>query len=265
MFPSLGFDEFYGASTLGIEKEAGTLSGYQGFYKDINMIIQMFKYTDTTKPFFNYFISLSGHGVYKFTRPDLQDNIKILNNSNKYHNYPHEAKSYLAAQMLLDQALAKLLDQLEINDLLDDTVICLFSDHYPYGLSEEKTIELLLDNEYEYSKYHVPFIIYNPQIQPMQINKLTSTFDIYPTLANMFGFDITNSYTIGNDVFSDNESFVFFKDGSILTDNLYYDSSFDHIIFLSDDTDTTKLNMLKEKINDIKTYGQDIIRANLLY
>ena len=81
----------------------------------------------------------------------------------------------------------------------------------------------------------------------------------------MFGFDITNSYTIGNDVFSDNESFVFFKDGSILTDNLYYDSSFDHIIFLSDDTDTTKLNMLKEKINDIKTYGQDIIRANLLY
>ena len=265
MFPSLGFDEFYGASALGIEKEAGTLSGYQGFYKDINMIIQMFKYTDTTKPFFNYFISLSGHGVYKFTRPDLQDNIKILNNSNKYHNYPHEAKSYLAAQMLLDQALAKLLDQLEINDLLDDTVICLFSDHYPYGLSEEKTIELLLDNEYEYSKYHVPFIIYNPQIQPMQINKLTSTFDIYPTLANMFGFDITNSYTIGNDVFSDNESFVFFKDGSILTDNLYYDSSFDHIIFLSDDTDTTKLNMLKEKINDIKTYGQDIIRANLLY
>ena len=81
----------------------------------------------------------------------------------------------------------------------------------------------------------------------------------------MFGFDITNSYTIGNDVFSDNESFVFFKDGSILTDNLYYDSSLDHIIFLSDDTDTTKLNMLKEKITDIKTYGQDIIRANLLY
>ena len=81
----------------------------------------------------------------------------------------------------------------------------------------------------------------------------------------MFGFDITNSYTIGNDVFSDNESFVFFKDGSILTDNLYYDSSLDHIIFLSDDSDTTKLNMLKEKINDIKTYGQDIIRANLLY
>ena len=51
----------------------------------------------------------------------------------------------------------------------------------------------------------------------------------------------------------------------IVLNNLYYDSSLDHIIFLSDDTDTTKLNMLKEKINDIKTYGQDIIRANLLY
>lgn len=265
MLPSLGFDNYYGASALNIEKEAGTLSGYQGFYKDINMIIQILKHTDTTKPFYDFFISLSGHSVYKYDRPDLKDNIDILNHSPKYSNYPHEAKSYLAAQMHLDQALAKLLDELETNKLLEDTVICLFSDHYPYGLSDEKTIQLLLDNDYEYSKYHVPFIIYNVEQKPKQIDKLTSTFDIYPTLANMFNFDISKSYTIGNDVFSDNESYIFFKDNSILTNDLYYSNSLDQVITLAKDADTSKLEEIKSKVTNIKKYAQDIIRANILY
>ena len=50
---------------------------------------------------------------------------------------------YLATQIELDRALELLITELEKNNILDDTVIVLLADHYPYGLEVDEINELL--------------------------------------------------------------------------------------------------------------------------
>ena len=52
-------------------------------------------------------------------------------------NYSIEMRRYLSKLKVLDEAFGVLIEGLEKRDLLDDTVIVIFGDHYPYGLSDE--------------------------------------------------------------------------------------------------------------------------------
>ncbi len=45
--------------------------------------------------------------------------------------------AYYAAQKTLDSALSAVLENLSNRGLLEDTVIIIFGDHYPYGLSDD--------------------------------------------------------------------------------------------------------------------------------
>ena len=56
--------------------------------------------------------------------------------------YSEETRCYLACQMELELAMESLLRQLEEAGKLDDTVIVLSADHYPYGLTDEQYSEL---------------------------------------------------------------------------------------------------------------------------
>ena len=57
--------------------------------------------------------------------------------------YSDAVKCYLACQMELELAMESLLSQLEAAGKLEDTVIVLSADHYPYGLTDEEYSELL--------------------------------------------------------------------------------------------------------------------------
>ena len=55
--------------------------------------------------------------------------------------YSDTVKCYLACQMELELALESLMDQLEQAGKLENTVIVLSADHYPYGLTDEEYSE----------------------------------------------------------------------------------------------------------------------------
>ena len=57
--------------------------------------------------------------------------------------YSEAVKCYLASQIELELAMESLISQLEEAGKLDDTVIVLSADHYPYGLTDEEYSELL--------------------------------------------------------------------------------------------------------------------------
>lgn len=153
-------------------------------------------------PFFDYVITYSAHctsGGINYSHADhaLQIYPEYLN---KYES--EEMDSISAKARLTDDMFAGLLERLEEDGLLEDTVIIGFTDHYDYTISDQEYLKELsgCDNVYELSK--TPFFIWAEGIQPQTISKVVNTTDIYPTICNLFGLD-HHGYCIGNDMFDD--------------------------------------------------------------
>lgn len=266
MYDALGINNFYGARELELEVDKNDLTGLNGFYEDKCLLEDMFEVTDTSQPFYNLILSLSGHSSYRVTRPDIQEKLALLETMPEYSSYPEEAKCYIAAQMLFDDAIGYLLEKLDEKGILEDTVICLFSDHYPYGMADEAAMKMIVDDSTPYSENKVISLIYNSSIEAQTINETTCTFDLYPTLANMFGLDISEAYTVGSDIFSDSERFVLFGNGDVLNDDYYYSSS-DDMIYKRDMTPADDVDdAFKQDMEDAKNileHAQDVLRGDL--
>lgn len=258
---SLGFTTFYDYEKL-------SLNFWDGYYKGTNWILDkdmfssMMDHTDTSKPFYNFAISVTGHMPYVEMRVELQDNLEIINKT-KYSNLDSESKCYLAAQMNFDQGIEELLKQLEEKGVLENTVIAIYGDHYPYGIEGENGKNEIIKYT-DYQKYHVPFLIYDGsgKYGNEQINTLGCTFDIYPTICNLFNLDYDGAYTVGSDLFGDNERRVLFMDHSVLTEDFYYDSSTSEYIITSENYDSEKATMIMQDSEDIYDYGQKILMSD---
>ncbi|MEG0404487.1 MAG: LTA synthase family protein, partial [Anaerorhabdus sp.] len=212
-------------------------------------------------PFFDFVISVSGHIPYIRGRYELADDlwetIKIYGEVGE--TYSEEALCYLGAQRTLESGLTELISDLERDGLLEDTVIALYGDHYPYGLTKDAINELFgsdIGNEI----YKTPFIIWSPEIEHKEVTDITSTFDIYPTLANLFGLDIDGQMVIGRDALSDEKGFVLFQDYSWMTDKGYYDAT--KQVFSNSNLSEEEVELINDKVFNLIMVGQNIIRED---
>ena len=173
------------------------------------------------EPFHVYYLTVSGHMYY-----DFSDNAMALKHEADVADLPlsEGARAYIACNMELDAALAALLDALDEAGVLENTVIALSGDHYPYALSEEELEELHggpFDDPLEL--YHSTFILWSGDMaEPVRVTKSCSSLDIMPTLANLFGLPYDSRLVMGRDVFSDAEPLVIFSDRSFITDRGRY-------------------------------------------
>lgn len=121
-----------------------------------------------------------------------------------------------------DRMVGLLMEELKEHELLENTVIVAFADHYLYTLND-KTI---LENNGKITENnlinHTPFFIWSADLQPETIDKVNSQIDILPTVLNLFGIEHEEQHHIGCDIFSRNYSgYVFFSDYSWYDGNLY--------------------------------------------
>ena len=130
----------------------------------------------------------------------------------------------------------------------------------------EEAINYLLKDEESIEVYKVPLIIYNSEVEGRIDNTICSTFDLYPTIANLFNLDTSDYYKTGYDIFTDSiDRFVLFEDGSLLSEYIYYDSSSNTITGLNgidDDTALIFYNKIAPKAQDLLKYSQDILRSD---
>ena len=135
------------------------------------------------------------------------------------------SSAYLATQIELDRALELLINKLEENNKLDDTIIVLTADHYPYALSLEEINELSdyeRDNLFEIN--HNSLIIWNSKLNRKEIDKVGMSIDVLPTVYNLFGIDYDSRIFAGSDLFSDSEGLVILGNRSWITDKGRYNS-----------------------------------------
>jgi len=141
--------------------------------------------------------------------------------------YSDKVKAYIAAQIELDRALELLIEKLEENNKLDDTVIALVGDHYPYYLSIDEINEVASykkDAVVEINKSN--FILWNNKTKKTEIDKVASQIDVLPTLYNIFGIDYDSRLIIGKDIFSTEDGLAIFNDRSWVSDyGTYFASS----------------------------------------
>ena len=173
--------------------------------------------------------------------------LHLLNNS-KYDNYDIRLKRYMSKLKVLDEGLGVLLNGLKEQNKLDNTVIVLYGDHYPYGLSNNTlSAALPYSIEEKYEAERVPFVIWSNDIEGTTFSQYTSYINILPTLANLFNLDYDSRYYVGDDLFSKTyQSITIFADSSWKNEYAFYDAS------------TSSINYYKKEMYSI----EELIKIN---
>ena len=179
-------------------------------------------YLNDDKPFMTYYMTVSGHLNYNFSG----NNMASRNKSKvKKLNYKDSIKAYYATQIEFDKAMEELLNELQESGKLDDTLIVIAPDHYPYGLTTKDMNTVSgIDRTDKFENYHTSLIMYNPKIENKVVDKVISGIDILPTIYNLFGIDYDSRLLMGRDIFSNTEHIVILWDRSFITSKGKYNS-----------------------------------------
>lgn len=200
---------------------------------DLEMIAGTLPTYIDQQPFNVYYMSVSGHSGYTRT-----GNAMTAKNWEKVKDlaYSDQVKGYLAANLELENALAHLVNELENKGIADDTVICISTDHFPYGLDQNGKLGNMpyLSELYGYNvtnyieRDHSRLILWSgclEKMDPIIVDSPTFGLDIVPTLSNLFGTEFDSRLLPGRDVLSDAPALVFNMNYDWKTDlGTYYSS-----------------------------------------
>lgn len=195
--------------------------------------------------FLVYYMTVSGHLGY--TR---EDNYLSDKNWNLVEDLPYSyrAKCYLAAQIELDRAVEQLIKDLKNAGKLEDTVILISGDHYPYGLELEEINELsTYERDDDFEKHNMPLIIWSASMEePVVVEKIGSCLDVLPTMLNLFGIEYDSRLLMGRDILSNSDSLVILSNRSFITEKGRYNSITDEFINAeNEDVDSEYIRKMK--------------------
>lgn len=222
--PNLGANKYYGVEDLKIPYSTDYTEADD---KDMFKAAQKY-YMDEDK-FMAYFATVTPHQSY------IDSQICSDRYYDKYRDlgYSSNLSRYLSKLQVMDEAFAELLSELDKKGKLEDTVIAVFGDHFPYGLADSQINEYFNRNNAGYTINRnstanknvdkTPMFIYNSGSEPLVVEDYTTIIDLLPTLLNLFNLDYDPRLYLGTDVFSKSHaSRAVFADGSWTNERGYY-------------------------------------------
>ena len=99
-------------------------------------------------------------------------------------------------------------------------------DHYPYYLSIDEVNEISSyekDSVVEVNRSN--FILWNSEMETIEIDKVGSQIDVLPTIYNLFGVQYDSRLIIGKDILSTEPGLAIFGNSSWVSDKGTYFSS----------------------------------------
>ena len=205
--PNLGYD--YTGIGNGLVLKTGGSSNWP--YSDLEMMEAtvdeyLGDWQTNGTPFHAYYMTVSGHANWSWGNAMSAKNRDAAVAA--YPNASQPVQGYIAANLELEAAMTYLLERLEQAGALDDTVICLSADHYPYALVEESTdyyqeLSGRNDTEKDTSRYRNTLILWCGSMEdPVKVSTPCSAVDIVPTLSNLFGLPYDSRLLSGRDIFA---------------------------------------------------------------
>lgn len=241
-----GYEQYYSGTDMGmpdIELDSNLISGY-------DLMV------NSEENFFSFIVTYSGHGAYLDSTVSemYYDQFEALlpegTNEMIIHAYAHAYET--------DLFIKALIEQLERDGFLENTVLAFYSDHYNYYVLDD---QLIMDQKGINDKNMIQstaFFIYSQDIEPQEVTKVTSSIDVLPTLVNMFDLNTDGRYYTGNDAFSENGGYAIFADYSWYDGEQYWNSA-------TDSADTEKVIQRNEEIQERLKISWDTLNSNYLY
>ncbi len=225
---NMGSDKFYNVDDMKL-KYSG--SEWASDAEMMEYYLKNLDKRDSNTPFMSWITTVTSHQYYRTSSKYYKEYGSLFDKS-----LPSDVRVYMSRLKVVDDAIGILLDGLEERGILEDTVIALFCDHYPYAINLDS-----LGNALGYSVSEdnlmdqVPFIIYNKGTERKIFTEYTSYVNLTPTLANLFKLDYDSRIYLGSDILSeDYNSLVLFADGSWKNEYAFFNASTNKIKYYTD-------------------------------
>ena len=172
------------------------------------------------QPFCSYVITYTPHLPYT-----LEDELSIY----ALEQYPEYAQGEITEENILraktrvtDDMFCALLERLEQDGILDDTVIVAFADHYAYGMDDDEILQMLSEQEEHLILERTPAFVFSPELEEsIHVDKVMQTTDLGPTVMNLFGLSVPKEI-MGSDIFDENyDGYAIFSGDTWLTNKAY--------------------------------------------
>lgn len=249
---SLGYDDFYNyTKDFEIDETIGLGLSDKSFFRQA--VPKIKKISTEHDNFYGTLIMLTNHTPFSDIEgnTDYEVNYKYQVYNEETGQYEEKVAPYMEGTKLgnyfksvhyADEAIGQLMEDLDKEGLLDNTVVVIYGDHdaklkkseftrfynYDYETDsvKDKNSEGYVDVDYYSYELNrkVPLIIWSKNKKlSREVTEVMGMYDVLPTLGNMFGF--YSKYALGHDIFSVDENVVVFPDGNWLTNKMYYSQS----------------------------------------
>lgn len=247
---NIGYDYFAIGKGLDLGENVWPNSDYKMMQKTVNDYIN-------ADSFSVYYMTVSGHGSYSYNTMSIRnwDAVEDL-------DYDDEVKGYLVANIELDKAMEYLLERLEEAGKLDNTLICMTDDHYPYALDDVDGLDELAGHEVDttFERYENAWILWSGSMaEPIKVDTYCSSLDVLPTLLNMLGFEYDSRTLSGTDVFGSKAPFVVFADRSWISQNGKYNANTGTYTEFEDAEGEDDIESLSNRCNNMFTVARMIL------
>lgn len=213
------------------------------FESDSNIL----KYYDLIKSSDKFFTFITTYSVHL---PYVNNELcKRLETSDNLRGENSEITCLNTLAHETDKFIGGLVDKLKEDNLLDDTVLVLFADHNIYGYSNMDELKKIKNLENPLAS---PFIIYNKELEHKDIDNVSMTIDIVPTVLNLLGLGNQNNY-LGTDIFNENRvNLSYFLEQNWYDGETYYDGKINN----------EYTNLINKKIDNMIKVNDSIIKSN---
>ncbi len=246
----------YGFTTVKFQEDLYK-QGYDDFDDkyDTQMLYFFDEYVNYDEPFFINLLTYSMHGAYN--QEEFYKYYDIVEEAHPGETLDGEIINYMAKLVEFDNMIGLILDELEENGQLDNTLFVIYPDHHPYMMTKETYfdyIDVELDS-HEFMRQDL--IIYATNMTGNIVSMTGSTLDIAPTILNLIDSSLNFNYFTGVDLLSNQDNYVLFSDLTI-TDG--YNYLFLNQELVGNGNDLAILEVaLEEKINELELQKKALI------
>jgi membrane-anchored protein YejM (alkaline phosphatase superfamily) len=180
---------------------------WQDDRSNIEQLLNFIERRDPDRPFMTFMFFESTHAHYYFPEENIirSDYMKDFNYATMdVHNPQHMLgikNRYINSANHLDSQFARVLDYLEENALLDNTIVVMTGDHGEEFMEKGRWGH---NSEFTNEQIRVPLILWVPGQESAAFQHATSHIDIVPTLAPLLGIkNQTSSFSLGKSLYDE--------------------------------------------------------------
>ncbi len=268
-YPYQGFQDFYSMEDLNQDEIIGMGISDKSVFRQLIPILQK-----QTGNFFTFAITLSNHHPF-----DIDDKYRTLtlleaDRDTKFGNY-------LQSVHYTDEAIGQLIADLKTAGLYENTVIAFYGDHHGLNCGMDEVMEQMnafIGRTYDFDEMlNIPMIVHVPGSGVREtIHTTGGQVDFMPTIANIMGLTLDETFTVGQDLSNAKEGFVAFTtylfEGSFATNDIMFQISREGIfegsrawkIGTNEEVDASLYREQYDKAILLKTTSKEILEQNLI-